>query len=266
MLDLSGPGGELEDIMSKRLLAKPWAQEVVAFLVMAYVEVVRRTIRWEVRHKDRVERVWAGRLPIIGCVWHGRVLMALAGWTQQHDRMVALASRSREGEIGSRFARWYKVGLVRGSSRNADKPGKSKGGEAAYRAMVRHLSAGGCGALTPDGPRGPRMRAGYGAVRMARDTGVPIQPFTWSAARMTVLQRSWDRHCLPHFFTRGIIIWGEPIHVPADASAEQLEAARQLLEDRLNAISREADEAMGRDVIEPDERLRPGTGTAGDRL
>ena len=104
--------------MLKRLLSRPWAQEVVAFLVLLYVEGVRRSIRWEVRNGHHVQNVWDNRLPLIGCIWHGRVLMALEAWNQQYDRMVALASRSREGEIGSRFARWYKVCLVRGSSHN----------------------------------------------------------------------------------------------------------------------------------------------------
>ncbi|WP_417498475.1 lysophospholipid acyltransferase family protein [Maricaulis sp.] len=246
--------------MLKRLLSKPWAQEIGAFLALLYVESVRRSIRWEVRNGDYVQRVWDENLPILGCVWHGRVLMALQGWNRHYDRMLALASRSREGDIGARFARWYKVGLVRGSSRNTSKPGANKGGEAAYRAMVNHLSQGGSGAVTPDGPRGPRMRAGYGAIRMARDTGVPIIPFTWSTRRKTVLHRAWDKHCLPHYFSRGVIIWGDPIHVAKTATPEELEAARLLLETRLNELTREADEAVGGEVIEPDERLRPGTG------
>ena len=155
--------------MLKRLLSQPWAQEAVAFLLLLYVELARRSIRWEVRGDEFVRQAWDEKLPLIGCVWHGRVLMTLQGWKRERERMVALASRSREGEIGARWARWYKVGVVRGSTRNPDKPG-AKGGEAAYRAMINHLSAGGCGAVTPDGPRGPRMRAGYGAVRMARET------------------------------------------------------------------------------------------------
>ncbi|WP_291843012.1 lysophospholipid acyltransferase family protein [Maricaulis sp.] len=248
--------------MTKRLLSRPWAQEVLAFLILLYLELVRHSIRWEHRNADYVTTVWDERKPILGCVWHGRVLMALHGWARQKDRMVALASRSREGEIGSRLARWYKVGVVRGSSRNPDKPGAAKGGEAAYRAMVHHLNAGGCGAVTPDGPRGPRMRAGYGAVRMARDTGVPILPFSWSTRRKTVLHKAWDHHCLPHFFTHGIIIWGEPIHVAKGAGPDELEAARLNLETQLNAITREADEALGGEIVEPDTKRRSGTGGA----
>ena len=248
--------------MTKRLLSRPWAQEVLAFFVLLYLELARRTVRWEVRNADFVDSVWDERKSVLGCVWHGRVLMALEGWARQKERMVALASRSREGEIGSRLARWYKVGVVRGSSRNPNKPGAAKGGEAAYRAMVNHLSTGGCGAVTPDGPRGPRMRAGFGAVRMARDSGVPILPFTWSTRRKTVLRKAWDHHCLPHLFTRGVIIWGEPIYVSKKADAAELEAARLNLETQLNSLTREADEAVGGEIIEPDSRHRPGTGKA----
>lgn len=245
--------------MFKRLLSQPWAQEVLAFLVMLYLELAYRSTRWEIRGADRVEKVWNEAAPVIGCVWHGRLLIALKGWSRQQDRMLALASKSREGEIGARIARWYGVGVVRGSTRNPGKPG-SKGGETAYRRMVAHLKNGGCAALTPDGPRGPRMRAGYGAVQLARDTGVPILPFTWSVRRRHILRRAWDRHCLPGLFTRGIILWGDPIHVPGDATPDELEAARLLLETRLNALTRQADDAMGGPIVEPDAKQRPGTG------
>lgn len=237
--------------MLKRLLSRTWMQEIVGFLAMIYVETVRHSIRWEVRGDEYIHEVWAKNQPILGVVWHGRILMALQGWYKHRDRMVALASKSREGEIGARFARWYKVGLVRGSSHNKAKAHKNKGGSNAYRQMVAHLNSGGCGVVTPDGPRGPRMRAGFGAVCMARDTGVPIVPFTWSTRRKTVLSKAWDRHALPHFFTRGIIIWGEPIHVPADATGAQMEAAREAMEQQLLDLTRQADEAMGGEVVQP---------------
>ncbi|WP_300532259.1 lysophospholipid acyltransferase family protein [Maricaulis sp.] len=249
--------------MSKKLMSRPWVQEILAFLGVLYIEAVRYSIRWEVRNNEYIENVLDNDTPILGVVWHGRILMALQGWYRKRDRMVALASRSREGDLGSRLARWYNVVLVRGSSHNKSKPEKFKGGSVAYREMMRLIGDGMSGVITPDGPRGPRMRAGYGAVRMARDTGVPIVPFTWSTRRKTVLTKSWDRHCLPHFFTKGVIIWGDPIHVAPDASQEELDAARQLLEERMIAITREADEAVGAEVIEPDEEKRPRTGTEG---
>ena len=65
--------------MLKRLLSQPWAQEAVAFLLLLYVELARRSIRWEVRGDEFVRQAWDEKLPLIGCVWHGRVLMTLQG-------------------------------------------------------------------------------------------------------------------------------------------------------------------------------------------
>ena len=45
---------------------------------------------------------------------------------------------------------------------------------------------------------------------------------------------------------RGIFIWGKPIWVSPDSSNETLEAKRQELEDALNRITQEADEAVMR--------------------
>jgi len=75
-----------------------------------------------------------------------------------------------------------------------------------------------------------------------------------------VLHKAWYHHCLPHFFTRGIIIWGEPIHVAKGASQADLEAARLNLENQLNALTLEADQAVAGEIVLPDEALRPGTG------
>jgi len=249
--------GVSKGIMMKRLMSQAWMQEIIAFLVFFYIETVRRSIRWEVRNGDFIQKVHAENIPIIGAIWHGRILMALQGWDRDRDRMMAVASRSRDADLGMRLVRWYNVKLARGSSHNKDKPGQQKGGSGAYREVMRHIEAGGSGAITPDGPRGPRMRASFGAVRLARDTGAPIIPFTWSTKRKLIVRRSWDRHYLPAYFTRGVIVWGDPIYVAKDASQAELEAARDLLEERMNAISLEADEAAGGESIAPDDNLRP---------
>jgi lysophospholipid acyltransferase (LPLAT)-like uncharacterized protein len=262
-LDLLSCEGEQGNTMLKRLLTNVWAQEIAVFLAVVYVALVRRTIRWEVRGSNYIEKVWDEDLPMLGCVWHGRLLMTLQGWYKNRDKMVVLSSRSREGNMGARFARWFKVGVFRGSTSNRLKPGKKKGGSAAFRAMIAHLKNKGCAIVTPDGPRGPRMRASYGIILMARDSGVPIVPYTWSTRRKTVLHDSWDKQCLPHFFTRGVIIWGEPIHIPKEARNEDLEDLRLLLETRMNELTLEADQAVSGEVIEPAPAVDMGRGAQG---
>ena len=251
MLD-GGPGiGEQDDDMLKRILSQAWAQEIVAALAAAYMALAKRTIRWEVRNADPVEPLYAGDKGIIGVVWHGRVLMTIAGWDLTRKKATVLASKSREGQIGQRVARWFKVGVVQGSSHNPLKPEKNKGGRQAYREMIRRISEGGCAAVTPDGPRGPRMRCSSGAIRLARDTGAPLVPYTYSCVGKTILRKAWDNHVLPHFFTRGVIIWGDPVYVPADADDAEIERIRLQIETALNDITRQADEACGGEIIEP---------------
>ena len=101
--------------------------------------------------------------------------------------------------------------------------------------------------FTPDGPRGPRMRAKPGVVRLAMAAGVPIVPITFAASNQRLLD-SWDRFALALPFARGVLAFGAPLELAADGDPE---AARQLLEERLNELTGEADRALGLPPLEP---------------
>ncbi|MBD3666551.1 MAG: lysophospholipid acyltransferase family protein, partial [Kangiella sp.] len=150
----------------------------------------------------------------------------------------------RDGQIIARTVGHFGIKTVAGSS--------SKGGAQALRAMVKALKAGDCVGITPDGPRGPRMRATDGIVNLARLAGVPIIPATFGATRGRVLG-SWDRFLVAWPFGRGVIVWGDPITVARDADADALAAARAEVEESLNAITAEADRLTGRVPVEPAE-------------
>jgi lysophospholipid acyltransferase (LPLAT)-like uncharacterized protein len=94
------------------------------------------------------------------------------------------------------------------------------------------------------------MRAGLGAIRLARATGAPMMAFAWSTSARIVFD-SWDRFILPLPFSEGVIVWKGPIGPPESAEPAVLEAKRLELEAVMNAAAREADELSGRAVIEP---------------
>ncbi|XBQ16393.1 MAG: lysophospholipid acyltransferase family protein [Oceanicaulis sp.] len=235
--------------MLKALLNSAPVQTVIAALVAAHMSLCKATTRWTREGLEHAEPVWRSGRGVVGCVWHGRILMTIAVWPEHAQPASILISRSREGDIVSRVAQFQKVGVVRGSSRNAKKA-KEKGGLSAFREMARRLEAGGCMAMTPDGPRGPRMRAGAGSVRLARAAGVPILPVGWSMSRAKVFG-SWDRFMLPLPFGKGAIVYGAPIEIAADAGPEAVEAARALLEERLNDATSRADRLCRGEAIEP---------------
>ena len=113
--------------------------------------------------------------------------------------------------------------------------------------MLNRLADGDCVAITPDGPRGPAMKASVGIVNLARLARVPIQPVTYATSRRRLLD-TWDRYHLALPFGRGVILWGEPIEIAPDLDPAELEHARCLVESRMNEMVREADRLVGHGI------------------
>ena len=75
-------------------------------------------------------------------------------------------------------------------------------------------------------------------------------PLAYATSRRRILN-SWDRFHLPLPFTRGLIIWGEPVMIAAPGDAHALEQSQLAIEEGFNAITAEADHRMGHEVIPP---------------
>ena len=159
-----------------------------------------------------------------------------------------LISNSREGDIITHAVQTVGADAIRGS---AAKGSRLKGGVEAVRAMARHIEDGGVICITPDGPRGPRMRAKLGAAHLAKIAGAPLIAMAWSTRNRHVF-KSWDSTMLPLPFGRGVLIWSDPIAPPGpDADEAEIEAVRAALEAELNRITMEADRRVGREPIAP---------------
>lgn len=228
-------------------------RRVLCALGAAYIRLVYVTGRWEVKGGDIPRRLWDAGTPFLLSFWHGRMLMAPKAW----DRRVAidmLISNHPDGRFIAQTMGHFAIGTIAGSS--------SAGGTGALRAILAAFKAGHCAGITPDGPRGPRMRASGGVVNVARMAGVAIVPLAFSARRSVVLN-SWDRFVIALPFTRGVFVWGEAVEIPRNADAGEVEVARTLVEDRLNAVTLEADRLMGATPVTPapSQRLDDGNGT-----
>jgi lysophospholipid acyltransferase (LPLAT)-like uncharacterized protein len=156
--------------------------------------------------------------------WHGQQF-ALLRWAR-HERMVALVSRSRDGELVAAALATLGIASARGSS--------SRGGVAALKAVVRHLKGGLDAAFAVDGPRGPaRVVRGQGAALSARLADGVVVPMAAACARCHVFARAWDRFELPLPFTRVAVVLGPPIEPPCatgEAVGRAIDRARAAAE------------------------------------
>ncbi|WP_282607523.1 lysophospholipid acyltransferase family protein [Pelagibius sp. Alg239-R121] len=227
--------------LSKRFFKSSTVQALIAALAAGYVTLVTRTVRWTVQESEVSKALRLGNQPFIACFWHGRMLYLRRAWNRERPCHVLISAHS-DGVLISRAIARLGVSTIKGSSK--------KGGMSALRAMQRILEQGDIVGITPDGPRGPRMRAKSGSIKLAQLSGMPILPITGNTSRRRIF-KSWDRFCLPLPFARGVIMVGDPITLTSNADDTELESCRQNLEESLNRLTAEADRHFGQITIEP---------------
>lgn len=120
-----------------------------------------------------VEKLHQEGRHVIFAFWHNRQLMMPLAY--RGSGAYVLVSRHRDGELIARIVERFGVHFVRGSS--------TRGGVAALRELIRVGRSGADLAVTPDGPKGPRYVVKLGVVQLAKATGLPIVPVTFSCSK-----------------------------------------------------------------------------------
>ncbi len=203
----------------------------MSFLGWLFVLLLGKTLRIETKGEETLKRLHEKGEKVIYAFWHGRML--LPAYYHRSQRAYALVSRHRDGEYLARILHYLGIESIRGST--------SEGGGRALLLMARKLKEGFEGAFTPDGPRGPVYKAKSGVIRLAQKTQMPIIPLSSNVNRKKVYLDNWSKFILPRPFSRGIIIYGEPIRVPLKASPKIIKEKTQELEKALNRLTEEAD-------------------------
>jgi lysophospholipid acyltransferase (LPLAT)-like uncharacterized protein len=229
MLVLTKPGA------MRRFLRNARLRQVACWVIQRYIRFVYATNRWSVEGAERPRRLTREGRSFIVAFWHGRLLMMPLAW----HRLAAfhmLISAHPDGRIIAGAMTYFGIETIAGSTR--------RGGSAAFRTMLKRLKEGDCVGITPDGPRGPAMKASLGIVNIARRARVPIVPLTYATSRRRMLA-TWDRFHLALPFGRGVYVWGEPIEIAADLDEAGLEHARSLVEARMVDMVHEAERRVG---------------------
>lgn len=203
---------------------------ILSFVGWIVLSLWSRTLRIQFVNKTIRSRLAAEGKNVIYAFWHGRQFILFH--SHRNSGIVIPASESRDGEIQAGILKWFGFDVVRGSSKRK--------GDRALLGLVDRLRKGKDLALAVDGPRGPIYAAKQGVTYLAGKLDKQIVPVITSAKSFWILNKIWDRYLLPKPFTKGIIIYGEPIIVNG-ISEEELERKRKDLEAALNRLMAQAD-------------------------
>ena len=220
---------------------------VVSFLVYWLVRLIIPTLRLRVIGEERVREIQQEGKGIILLTWHGRTIIPICRFRKRG--YWAMISTSRDGEYQNRIFQRFGWQTVRGST-------SARGAVQAALTITKQLKRGGTLAHTPDGPRGPIHIVQPGAIFLAQKSGSPIIPVGISAYPRK-LAPAWDQYMIPMPFARAVWIYGDPIHIPADAKSDE---DQQLWCDRVGteivALEAQAEREAG--VLDPSGPKRQG--------
>jgi len=192
-------------------------------------------LSWRVRFEGDNPLDAPGGPPVVGALWHRNLFLASVLF--RGSGTAVPVSRSQDGELVAGVL--WQLGFarpLRGSS--------SRGGAAVLRQAVLEIRAGVSVAILTDGPKGPARRSKLGAVALARLTGAPIAPASFSASPCVRI-RSWDGTLVPLPFARVVCRIGDLIEVSKDTPIEDEEALCAHLDQTLNRDTDALDDALG---------------------
>jgi hypothetical protein len=227
---------------------RPWVQQLLGRVLAGYIRLLEATGRWQLQYDPATAALLRAGRPFIFAFWHGRMLMILPAWrallrelgVRTPPQPYVMSSPHGDGRLMAAATARFGLRTIYGSSR--------KGGVKVLLEARKILRGGDIIVITPDGPRGPRMRAQGGIVQLAQSAAVPIVPITFAAAAGQTVLGSWDRFVFVWPFARGILAFGAPLELAGDRPLAESQA---LVERHITELTQAADRACGLAPVAP---------------
>ena len=214
-------------------MLKKSGQDILRFLghYFAYsaLSILCKSLRIEKFNSQSLDKLKLEGIPYVLAFWHGTML--LPWYLHGNPNVVALTSKSKDGDLLAKLLKKWNYQVVRGSS--------SSGGEIALGIMVDYAKNNYSIAITPDGPRGPRHKFKAGAVITAKKSGLPIILVGIGHQRKKIL-KNWDEFEVPYFFTRAKVVYSDPIYLNANLKFDETSEKISICENELNRLQNEA--------------------------
>ncbi|OGU76064.1 MAG: hypothetical protein A2V93_04140 [Ignavibacteria bacterium RBG_16_34_14] len=216
--------------MKAKELKRDFLRTIGNFLIDKAVNLLCKSLKVEIRNKESIDQLRKENKNFIIAFWHGTML--LPWYLHRNERVAALISKSKDGDLLAKLLRKWNYQVIRGSS--------SSGGDIALSIMVDYAKNNSSIAITPDGPRGPAKKMKAGAVITAKKSGLPLILVGTGYIKKRVL-KNWDKFQIPAFFTKAKIFYSAPIYVNQDLDYNSTSEMINICEQKLNELQAEAE-------------------------
>ncbi len=218
--------------MEEEDLPHAWLARLVGGAIGWYLRLCAATSRFSGPPVNQGQIVFA--------IWHeSNLVAATAAWHLRNEqRIVSFSTRGFRGIVMNAMLRSMGSGVV-----TLPDEGDSTRGEAGRLSLqlARIGKSGHTLVVSCDGPFGPYRVAKPGALLVAREAGLPIQPWAVAIRPALRLRGRWDRHLVPLPFSRMRVEEGEEIRV---GPREKLKPLLARLQAELVRIAELADARM----------------------
>jgi len=245
--------------MLKKIFKSSLFVNILSTLIYLYCLItfkLQRKVIFE--NFDTLDELSRSNTPLIICFWHSRLLFTPFLYKNDMPKGHIIISKHGDGEIISRTTNFFSIPQIRGSSdkikesKDGKKIYKNKGGMAALIKSSKILKNNGIILITPDGPKGPRMRVKNNILNLGKKYNATVLPITYSSSNSKIFN-SWDRFMLPLPFGKVKFIIGTPEKLSSDFTEIDMENSRKKIENQLNNITSVADDYLGVKKIIPEE-------------
>lgn len=217
------------------MLDKKNKQKITLFLAIKFgwllVLALGKSIFIKEKGRHYLKELQRKKAKYIFVLWHGRIIVPI--FVHRGAGITPMVSQHSDGEMIAQTMEKLGYHTVRGSS--------TRGGKEAFHEMVARINRGTVGAMIPDGPRGPNRQFKPGTIYIAQQADAYLVPVCFSANRKMEF-RSWDKFTVPLPFSKNILLYGEPLKIPREASPRQLAKLRNVIEKRMIDLEKEADD------------------------
>ncbi|MDR0804050.1 MAG: DUF374 domain-containing protein [Rickettsiales bacterium] len=188
--------------INKHIMGLGVMQWLAATIFYLFINLVYFTCRVHVKNATIFKQY--ARKPAVFVFWHGRSMMLAPMIRRYRLRGFAISSKHKDGKIMAKLMRMFGLRPIFGSTARA-------GAVSALRQGLQVLRDGFVVALSPDGPKGPRMRLNDGALYFASMSGAPVISCCFAASRPIVFWKKWDKYMVATPFSRMECVVSDPI-------------------------------------------------------